>query len=292
MLINSKKNPNYVRISSKNSEVPEFAPFNFDMEEEQTFPSSKHDFSISPATAVSIITLFAPLQEAYAKGGEYGIFEGRIASMAHPFTMFALLATSVYSGSLGLQWRSVRTIAAEIKDLTAQLPKLSTGLAKYPIADSVAALQQSISTAPDGSNVATLENDLKLLSSSSVKEIDMKIQDLSMKRKELLGKNLKDKHHLTGSVLLGVGVMVSILGGFNTYLRAGKLFPGPHLFAGMGITGLWAAAAALTPAMQKGNDAARSAHIALNTINVCLFFWQVVTGIPIMLKVIEFTKFP
>jgi len=28
-------------------------------------------------------------------------------------------------------------------------------------------------------------------------------------------------------------------------MRAGKLFPGPHLFAGMAITGLWAIAAAL-----------------------------------------------
>jgi hypothetical protein len=28
-------------------------------------------------------------------------------------------------------------------------------------------------------------------------------------------------------------------------MRAGKLFPGPHLYAGMAITGLWAAAAAL-----------------------------------------------
>ena len=49
--------------------------------------------------------------------------------------------------------------------------------------------------------------------------------------------NVRDKHYATGSILLGVGVGVSILGGFNTYLRAGKLFPGPHLFAGMAITG-------------------------------------------------------
>ena len=28
--------------------------------------------------------------------------------------------------------------------------------------------------------------------------------------------------------------------------------------------------------MQKGNDSARSAHIALNSINVALFAWQIV----------------
>jgi hypothetical protein len=64
-------------------------------------------------------------------------------------------------------------------------------------------------------------------------------------------------------------------GGFNTYMRAGKLFPGPHLYAGMAITGLWAASAALVPAMQKGNESARTAHIVLNSITILLFGWQV-----------------
>ena len=58
-------------------------------------------------------------------------------------------------------------------------------------------------------------------------------------------------------------------------MRAGKLFPGPHLYAGMAITGLWAASAALVPAMQKGNESARTAHIVLNSITILLFGWQV-----------------
>jgi type II secretory pathway pseudopilin PulG len=37
-----------------------------------------------------------------------------------------------------------------------------------------------------------------------------------------------------------------------------------------GITILWALAAALVPAMQKGNDVARNLHIALNAVNVLL----------------------
>ena len=75
-------------------------------------------------------------------------------------------------------------------------------------------------------------------------------------------------------------------------MRAGKLFPGPHLYAGMGVTILWAVAASLVPAMQKGNDTARSLHIALNSINVALFAWQVVTGFDIMVKVFEKTSWP
>lgn len=62
---------------------------------------------------------------------------------------------------------------------------------------------------------------------------------------------------------------------FLVLLCAGKLFPGPHLFAGAAIVALWALAAALVPAMQKGNQNARNAHIALNALNVGLFIWQV-----------------
>lgn len=56
---------------------------------------------------------------------------------------------------------------------------------------------------------------------------------------------------------------------------AGKLFPGPHLYAGAGIVALWAVAASLVPAMQRGNDGARTLHITLNCINIGLFAWQV-----------------
>ena len=74
--------------------------------------------------------------------------------------------------------------------------------------------------------------------------------------------------------------------------NAGKLFPGPHLYAGAAITVLWALAAALVPAMQKGNEGARSAHIALNCINILLFAWQIPTGLEIVAKVFEFTSWP
>lgn len=46
-------------------------------------------------------------------------------------------------------------------------------------------------------------------------------------------------------------------------------------------------AASLVPAMQKGNETARLAHIGLNCANIALFAWQVGTGIEIMLKVWE-----
>ena len=48
---------------------------------------------------------------------------------------------------------------------------------------------------------------------------------------------------------------------------------------GAGITILWAMAASLVPQMQKGNANARSAHIAINTVIVGLFTWQVKTRV-------------
>ena len=81
-------------------------------------------------------------------------------------------------------------------------------------------------------------------------------------------------------------------GPLNTYARAGKLFPGPHLYAGAGLVVLWAAAAACVPAMQKGSDTARSIHIGANAIGTGLFFWQVVSGLPILFKVWEKTQWP
>ncbi len=81
-------------------------------------------------------------------------------------------------------------------------------------------------------------------------------------------------------------------GPLNTYARAGKLFPGPHLYAGAGLVVLWALAASMVPAMQKGNDTARTVHIGANVAGLGLLAWQVTTGVPILFKVIEFTKWP
>ena len=100
-------------------------------------------------------------------------------------------------------------------------------------------------------------------------------------RKALIKTKPKDKHAMMGAVILGGGVTTSLLGAFNTYFRTGKLFPGPHLFAGAAITAGWAIAASLVPAMEKGDEKARIAHISINAFITALFIWQVGTGIEI-----------
>jgi hypothetical protein len=187
--------------------------------------------------------IFAAVEPAVADSAQYGILAGRTASMIHPITNFALFGTSIYSAYLGLRWRSLRGISEELKSLSSQLPALKATTAKFPLNEQMKSIEKELNQLQsaqdvDVSKTVILKEDLEKL--RGVLFLDNQYNELNLKRKDLLSQNLKDKHHLTGSVLLGSGVTVSILGAFNTYMRAGKLFPGPHLYAGMGITILWA----------------------------------------------------
>lgn len=221
--------------------------------------------SLKPATFLSLTAITFPFlletKDALAVGGEFGILEGRSFALIHPIVMGAFFFYTLWAGYLGWQWRRVRTIQNEINELKKQV--------------------KPTPVTPDGKPVEAPPS-----------PVELQIQQLTEERKELIKGSYKERHFNAGSILLGFGVLESIGGGLNTWLRTGKLFPGPHLFAGAGITVLWALAAALVPAMQKGNETARSLHIALNAINVLLFVWQIPTGIDIVFKVFEFTKWP
>ena len=49
--------------------------------------------------------LLLDVENAFAQKGEYGIVEGRIASMTHPILMGFLFGASLYTAWLGFQWR-------------------------------------------------------------------------------------------------------------------------------------------------------------------------------------------
>ncbi len=106
-------------------------------------------------------------------------------------------------------------------------------------------------------------------------------------KKQLIKGKFNLRHHQLGSALLALMVLGSIGGMAVTYINNGKLFFGPHLLAGLGMTGLIATSAALVPFMQKGNDTARYTHITLNVILVGLFGWQAVTGVQIVQRILE-----
>eukprot|EP00877_Chromochloris_zofingiensis_P001096 jgi/Chrzof1/10988/Cz05g19210.t1 len=228
--------------------------------------ASQQQFDLVSKAGLAGVGLLAPfiyeVGSALATEGQFGILEGRTAALIHPLVMVVLFGTTVYAGWLGWQWRRTRTIGNDIKALKAQVPKV-------PVMAGDAAPAPAPTT-----------------------ELDRQIAALEQERKDLVAGGYRDKHYYTGALLLGFGTVIAIEGCLNTWFRTGKLFPGPHLFAGAGIVALWAAAAALVPAMQKGDDNARNAHIALNALNLTLFAWQLPTGWEIVLKVFQFTSWP
>jgi Protein of unknown function (DUF4079) len=106
-------------------------------------------------------------------------------------------------------------------------------------------------------------------------------------KKELLKGKFNIKHHQIGALVLALMVLGSIGGMAVTYVNNGKLFVGPHLLAGLGMTGIIALSAALTPLMQKGQEWARYTHIGLNVTLLGLFGWQAITGVQIVQKIIS-----
>jgi Protein of unknown function (DUF4079) len=106
-------------------------------------------------------------------------------------------------------------------------------------------------------------------------------------KKELIKKKFNLKHHQASSLLLALMVLGSLGGMASTYIVNHKLFVSPHLLVGLGMTGMIATSASLTPLMQKGNDTARYSHIAINTALLGLFGWQAITGTQIVLKILS-----
>lgn len=187
--------------------------------------------------------------------GEH-LTKGTLVSLIHPAIMDFLFLVTLWQAYLGWQWRRTRTIPEELKTLRQSLPpKDEEG--NRPV------------TKTDG-RIAALEEQRKLMSK----------------------KEYKGRHHNWGGLLMGLGTATAVAGPVNTYLRSGKLFPGPHLYAGAAIVTVWAGAGAMVPLMAKGNNTARTVHIGLNCVNLALFAWQIPTGLEIVGKVLQFTSLP
>lgn len=106
-------------------------------------------------------------------------------------------------------------------------------------------------------------------------------------RKQLIKGRFHIKHHQVGAILLSLMVLGSIGGIGVTYVNNGKLFVGPHLIAGLGMTGLVAIAASLSPFMQRGSLMARNFHLAVSVIILGLFGWEAFTGMEIVQKIMN-----
>lgn len=106
-------------------------------------------------------------------------------------------------------------------------------------------------------------------------------------RKQLIKGRFHIKHHQIGAILLSLMVLGSIGGIGVTYVNNGKLFVGPHLIAGLGMTGLVAIAASLAPFMQRGSLMARNFHLGVSILILGLFGWEAFTGMEIVQKIMN-----
>ena len=106
-------------------------------------------------------------------------------------------------------------------------------------------------------------------------------------RKQLIKGQFAKRHFQIGSLILAITVLGTFGGMAVTYLNNGKLFVGPHLLVGIGMTCLVALAVSLTSLMQQGNLLARKVHVGLNMAMMTLFLWQAVSGFQILNKIWE-----
>jgi hypothetical protein len=106
-------------------------------------------------------------------------------------------------------------------------------------------------------------------------------------RKLLIKGQFAKRHFQIGSLILAITVLGTFGGMAVTYLNNGKLFVGPHLLVGIGMTCLIALAVSLTSLMQQGNLIARKVHVGLNMAMMTLFLWQAVSGFQILNKIWE-----
>lgn len=107
------------------------------------------------------------------------------------------------------------------------------------------------------------------------------------KRKELVKSRVTDRHHQTASALFAIMTVATFGGMANTFTRTGKLFPGPHLYIGLGLVATMSVMQAFVPYMQKGKDWARQAHFSLAFVALGFFGWQAKTGMDIVAKLLK-----
>lgn len=106
------------------------------------------------------------------------------------------------------------------------------------------------------------------------------------RRKELVKSKVTSRHFSLASQVLATMTFFTFFGMANTYTRTGKLFPGPHLYNGLGLVALLATMTALVPQMQSGKIWAKNTHFALAFPALFLFAWQAKSGMDIVAKLL------
>lgn len=88
-------------------------------------------------------------------------------------------------------------------------------------------------------------------------------------------------HHKLSGALLPATVLFTGVAMYNTYLRSGKLFPGPHLYGAFWFLLCVSANVALVPWLADRKQI-RNVHAGLGLVSALLLLRQVWSGLPIL----------
>ncbi|EME30885.1 hypothetical protein Gasu2_24790 [Galdieria sulphuraria] len=105
-------------------------------------------------------------------------------------------------------------------------------------------------------------------------------------KKQLVKGRFGQRHYQTSAILLAVLTFFTFEGMANTFTRTGKLFPGPHLYAGLGSVTVMSIMASLAPFMQQGKNTARNIHFVLAFVVVGLIGSQLQSGYHILARLL------
>lgn len=94
------------------------------------------------------------------------------------------------------------------------------------------------------------------------------------------------RHHKTAAGLLLATLAVMVAGMLNTFLRAGRLFPGPHLYGGFLVLLALCAQAALVPWFAEVKTT-RSVHLLGGLVSFALLLSQLWTGVGLTTSLIS-----
>lgn len=281
--ISSTAEQSFMKLRSKTEEQWVDPVFRSSRDRKRFDPMASQD-GVSVGLSFLTVLFGLPAVSLADASPDWGIFEGKVGSLLHPLIMGVLLLLQISTAVKGFYWRRQRTISEDISALNKEklppLPEGATTLRGY-----VDMMKRA----------GTDDKEILLILYNLYKkglEVDLQVKALTEERRVLALQNNRDGHFYQGAILAFIGIVLAIEGPLNTYARTGKLFPGPHLYAGAGLVICWVAATACIPYMQKGSDTARYLHIGANSVGMLLFTWQVTTGIPILVKVWELTQWP
>ena len=106
-------------------------------------------------------------------------------------------------------------------------------------------------------------------------------------KRMLVKQKFGQRHHQLGALLLALMATASIGVLGVEYINSGEIYVVPHTLVGLSMTVLMASAAAFAPLMTKGENWARYAHVMIALIITTLFGWQVITGVEIILSIVN-----